>query len=186
MPRMCVPHHEVWRGFWSDVIRTEVWPFCRTTSSVRLWWKLEEHNGPKGSVRDPRCMLSNSDAKAGGTLVPSVGGGHSGHEGSNDAGMQVVSSGAGRTVGRGRYGLSRSFSLSRALSDLLARGTYGGARPFYRTISSVRLCWELQEPKGPKGTYGIAEDREARAGVADHPRAHRPRVQPHPQLRWLP
>jgi len=25
------------------------------------------------------------------------------------------------------------------------------ARPFYRTISGVRLCWELEEPKGPKG-----------------------------------
>ena len=23
------------------------------------------------------------------------------------------------------------------------------ARPFYRTISGVRLCWELEEPKGP-------------------------------------
>ena len=22
---------------------------------------------------------------------------------------------------------------------------------FYRTISGVRLCWELEEPKGPKG-----------------------------------
>ena len=26
-----------------------------------------------------------------------------------------------------------------------------GAWPFYRTISGVRLCWELEEPKGPKG-----------------------------------
>jgi len=25
------------------------------------------------------------------------------------------------------------------------------ARPFYRTSSGVRLCWELEEPKGPKG-----------------------------------
>ena len=25
---------------------------------------------------------------------------------------------------------------------------------FYRTISGVRLCWELEEPKGPKG-HGI-------------------------------
>ena len=24
---------------------------------------------------------------------------------------------------------------------------------FYRTISGVRLCWELEEPKGPKGVY---------------------------------
>ena len=25
------------------------------------------------------------------------------------------------------------------------------AWPFYRTISGVRLCWELEEPEGPKG-----------------------------------
>ena len=25
------------------------------------------------------------------------------------------------------------------------------AWPFYRTIPGVRLCWELEEPKGPKG-----------------------------------
>ena len=25
------------------------------------------------------------------------------------------------------------------------------AWPFHRTISGVRLCWELEEPKGPKG-----------------------------------
>jgi hypothetical protein len=25
------------------------------------------------------------------------------------------------------------------------------AWPFYRTISGVRLCWELEEPDGPKG-----------------------------------
>ena len=25
--------------------------------------------------------------------------------------------------------------------------------PFYRTISGVRLCWELEQPKGPKGPY---------------------------------
>jgi len=25
------------------------------------------------------------------------------------------------------------------------------ARSFYRAISGVRLCWELEEPKGPKG-----------------------------------
>ena len=28
------------------------------------------------------------------------------------------------------------------------------AWPFYRTISGVRLCWELEEPKGPKGCGG--------------------------------
>ena len=25
------------------------------------------------------------------------------------------------------------------------------AWPFYRTISGVRLCWELEKPKGPNG-----------------------------------
>ena len=25
------------------------------------------------------------------------------------------------------------------------------AWPFYRTIFGVRLCWELEEPQGPKG-----------------------------------
>ena len=25
---------------------------------------------------------------------------------------------------------------------------------FYRTSSGVRLCWELEEPKGPKGSRG--------------------------------
>jgi len=35
---------------------------------------------------------------------------------------------------------------------------------FYRTISGVRLCWELEEPKGPKGT-----DRPA-SGLKDPPR----------------
>ena len=27
------------------------------------------------------------------------------------------------------------------------------AWPFYRTISGVRLCWELEEPEGPKGHH---------------------------------
>ena len=38
------------------------------------------------------------------------------------------------------------------------------AWPFYRTISDVRLCWELEEPKGPKG--GGGRGRKARRGVA--------------------
>ena len=29
------------------------------------------------------------------------------------------------------------------------------AWPFYRTISGVRLCWELEEPKGPTGVGGV-------------------------------
>jgi len=36
------------------------------------------------------------------------------------------------------------------------------AWPFYRTISGVRLCWELEEPKGPKGwATGCADCRAA-------------------------
>ena len=31
------------------------------------------------------------------------------------------------------------------------------AWPFYRTISGVRLCWELEEPKGPKVTKQLQE-----------------------------
>ena len=30
------------------------------------------------------------------------------------------------------------------------------AWPFYGTISGVRLCWELEEPKGPKGCEYLA------------------------------
>ena len=32
------------------VIRKEAGLFCRTSSSVRLWWELEEPKGPKGPV----------------------------------------------------------------------------------------------------------------------------------------
>ena len=32
---------------------------------------------------------------------------------------------------------------------------------FYRTISGVRLCWDLEEPKGPKGP------KRARLSVCD-------------------
>ena len=35
------------------------------------------------------------------------------------------------------------------------------AWPFYRTISGVRLCWELEEPKGPKGAGLHQEDGAA-------------------------
>ena len=44
------------------------------------------------------------------------------------------------------------------------------AWPFYRTSSGVRLWWELEEPKGPKGTVlGFSGDttpcRMAGAGI---------------------
>ena len=47
----------------------------------------------------------------------------------------------------------------------LARYVQGGliseAWPFYRTSSCVRLCWELEEPKGPKGRQINAPPAEA-------------------------
>ena len=33
-----------------DVIRKEAWPFCRTSSGVRLCWEIEEPKGPKESL----------------------------------------------------------------------------------------------------------------------------------------
>ena len=32
---------------------------------------------------------------------------------------------------------------------------------FYRTISGVRLCWELKEPKGPKGREPTMQESTA-------------------------
>ena len=32
---------------------------------------------------------------------------------------------------------------------------------FYRTISGVRLCWELEEPNGPKGHPGSSTEAYA-------------------------
>jgi hypothetical protein len=34
-----------------DEIRKEAWLFCRTSSSVRLYWELEEPKGPQGLVK---------------------------------------------------------------------------------------------------------------------------------------
>ena len=43
----------------------------------------------------------------------------------------------------------------RTLGIILCTGGPGMIRkeawPFYRTISGVRLCWELEKPQGPKG-----------------------------------
>ena len=33
------------------------------------------------------------------------------------------------------------------------------AWPFYRTISGVRLCWGIEEPKGPEGPQGVNAPR---------------------------
>ena len=40
------------------------------------------------------------------------------------------------------------------------------AWPFYRTICGVSLCWELEEPKGPKGLKDVAHfsAQHARSG----------------------
>ena len=50
------------------------------------------------------------------------------------------------------------FSRTWTLTDVWLRPGKGGldvirkeAWPFYRTSSGVRLCCELEEPKGPKG-----------------------------------
>ena len=38
------------------------------------------------------------------------------------------------------------------------------AWPFYITSSGLRLCWELEEPKGPKGAQGEAASVRALSG----------------------
>ena len=48
-----------------------------------------------------------------------------------------------RDTGTERFEEGAPASLRRARKE---------AWPFCRTISGVRLCWELEEPKGPKGT----------------------------------
>ena len=39
------------------------------------------------------------------------------------------------------------------------------AWPFYRTISGVRLCWELKEPKGPKGWAASWHEIQTKLGA---------------------
>ena len=40
------------------------------------------------------------------------------------------------------------------------------AWPFYRAISSVRLCWELEESKEPEGPWRVAGGASGCLGVA--------------------
>jgi len=54
---------------------------------------------------------------------------------------------------------------------------YPEAWPFYRTSSGVRLCWELEEPKGPKG-FKIGRCRAPRDGWRWPPSAPCLRDQP--------
>ena len=44
------------------------------------------------------------------------------------------------------------------------------ARSFYRIISGVRLCWELEEPKGPKRS-GLRVGLACSAALQRQPRA---------------
>ena len=48
-------------------------------------------------------------------------------------------------------------------SDLTKQWPYKiGAAPdfsFYRTSSGVRLCWELEEPDGPKRKHGLSAEQ---------------------------
>ena len=63
------------------------------------------------------------------------------------------------------------------------------AWPFYRTISGVRLCWELEEPKGPKGpkhqsTSKVADPR-AREGKRWYAFGHLARTGPPGGGPWI-
>ena len=48
------------------MIRKEAWLFCRTSSSVRLYWELEEPKGPKGVnlLWTPRNLESGGALRA--------------------------------------------------------------------------------------------------------------------------
>ena len=52
----------------------------------------------------------------------------------------------------------------------------GSMAYFCRTSSGVRLCWELEEPKGSKGSEGIVGKRlEHLLPAEDAPASHLPR-----------
>ena len=58
---------------------------------------------------------------------------------------------------------------------------------FYRTSSGVRLCWELEEPKGPKGHAcpkpGVVAAPALRAALRAVPRAA---LRPRGRDGWVP
>jgi len=60
------------------------------------------------------------------------------------------------------FGVER-LELYAGCRDPLYRGGLDVIRkeawPFYRTTSGVRLCWELEEPKGPKGSTAFGVER---------------------------
>ena len=59
-------------------------------------------------------------------------------------------------VSVGAYMLLRNIALSSTPGglDVIRKEAW----TFYRTISGVRLCWELEEPKGPTGVPHLQEE----------------------------
>ena len=102
-----------------------VFNFYGTTSGVRLCWELEKPRGPKGV-----------------------------YPGSSPV-VYLVMQTRNLEYGGRRCGFNTKHGSIKAPGDRcgpkksMAKGPKGW--PFYRTISGVRLCWELEEPKGPKG-----------------------------------
>jgi len=130
----------------ADVIRKEAWFFYRPISSVRLCWELE---GPEGPKRKPLnvCGLTSEVSVVRGFLSLTMGY----HYGPSADLLVLVCV---------RYELL--WPNSHPFEDALFAGSAatlctGGldvirkeAWPFLKTISGVRLCWELEEPEGPK------------------------------------
>ena len=52
-----------------------------------------------------------------------------------------------RLGGMDHRDIRERFSADTGGLDVIRKETW----PFYRTSSGVRLCWELEQPKGPKG-----------------------------------
>jgi len=110
-----------------DVIRKEAWRFCRTSSSIRLCWELEEPKGPQG----PHGAVQPVNQHA---------------ERVRYCKYQTLPSVKSPVLQDAREASLRSIE-SPDPGNLVERR---GHRSFYRTSSGVRLCWELEEPKGPK------------------------------------
>ena len=53
------------------------------------------------------------------------------------------------TTNFGTKGPKGPTGLKQDLKDVIRKDAW----PFYRTSPGVRLCWELEEPKGPKGPF---------------------------------
>ena len=153
------------------MIRKEAWPFYRTTSGVRLCWELEEPKGPKKAPF--KAPVSPS------TLLTSVHWGKPLHVFGLTSEVSVVGAHMSLTMGYHYGPLADLLVLvcvrheppgpsSHPFEDYPLSGSAailctGGpdvirkkAWSFYKTSSGVRLCWELEEPKGPKAPpFGI-------------------------------